>query len=113
MEVYMSDVQSASFLKELVPITQFNRGQASKIFDKLRSLPRLIVLKNNKPSAVIISPEEYERLSEVEENYTLLTEATKRLSNSRKSDYIPEKKVMEELNVTQKDVDDAEDVDIE
>ena len=36
-------------------------------------------LKNNQPSAVILSPEEYTRLTEIEENYTLLLEATSRL----------------------------------
>lgn len=109
----MSDSQSVFSFKELIPITQFNRGQASKIFDKLRSLPRLIVLKNNKPSAVIISPEEYERLSEVEENYALFTEAIKRLDKAKNSDYISAQQVLKALNLSQKDIDETEDVEIE
>lgn len=70
---------TATLLTRLVPITQFNRGQASRIFDRLRAEPELIVLKNNQPSAVILSPDEYTRLAEIEENYKLLLEATKRL----------------------------------
>ena len=55
---------TADVLNSLVSITQFNKGQASKIFDRLRTERQLVVLKNNAPSAVILSPEEYERLSE-------------------------------------------------
>ncbi len=37
-------------LNSLVPITQFNRGQASRIFDRLHQEDMLIVLKNNQPT---------------------------------------------------------------
>ena len=73
---------TTEMLNSLIPITQFNKGQASRIFDRLRTERQLIVLKNNSPSAVILSPEEYARLSEIEEDYRLLTEATERLANS-------------------------------
>ena len=36
---------TADILDSLVPITQFNRGQASRIFDRLHSENQLIVLK--------------------------------------------------------------------
>ena len=68
---------AANILNSLVPITQFNRGQASRIFDRLHTESQLVVLKNNQPAAVILSPEEYARLSEIEEDYFLLIEATK------------------------------------
>ena len=38
---------ASDFLQSLVPISQFNKGQAAKIFDRLRSEKELIVLKNN------------------------------------------------------------------
>ena len=47
---------TTDLLQSLVSITQFNRGQASRIFDRLHSERQLIVLKNNQPSAVILSP---------------------------------------------------------
>ena len=62
---------ASDFLQSLVPISQFNKGQAAKIFDRLRSEKELIVLKNNQPSAIILSPEEYTRLTEIEEDYFL------------------------------------------
>ena len=55
---------ATDFLQSLVPISQFNKGQAAKIFDRLHSEKELIVLKNNQPSAVILSLEEYTRLTE-------------------------------------------------
>ena len=40
-------------LQSLVPISQFNKGQAAKIFDRFHSEKKLVVLKNNQPSAII------------------------------------------------------------
>ena len=54
---------ATDFLQSLVPISQFNKGQAAKIFDRLHSEKELIVLKNNQPSAVILSPEEYTQIN--------------------------------------------------
>ena len=38
---------AADLLQSLVPISQFNKGQAAEIFDRLHSERELIVLKNN------------------------------------------------------------------
>ena len=103
---------AANVLSSLVPITQFNRGQASRIFDRLRTQAQLVVLKNNQPAAVILSPEEYARLSEIEEDYLLLTEANRRLSENTAPTSSTEE-VMKELGITQAELDAAEDVKIE
>ena len=47
---------TADILDSLVPITQFNRGQTSRIFDRLHTENRLIVLKNNQPAAIMYRP---------------------------------------------------------
>ena len=94
---------TADILDSLVPITQFNRGQASRIFDRLHSESRLIVLKNNQPAAIILSPSEFQRLSEIEENYTLLLEATRRLKEDSSSTTSREE-VMSELNISEADL---------
>ena len=100
---------TADILDSLVPITQFNRGQASKIFDRLHSESRLIVIKNNQPAAIILSPSEFQRLSEIEEDYTLLLEATRRLKKDSSSTYSRED-VMSELNINEADLAAAGDV---
>lgn len=94
---------SVDVLNSLVPITQFNRGQASRIFDRLHSENQLIVLKNNQPAAVILSPKEYERLSSIEEDYALLLEATKRLENN-KAPVSSMKDVMDELGISEEEL---------
>lgn len=103
---------AASILNSLVPITQFNRGQASRIFDRLHTESQLVVLKNNQPAAVILSPEEYARLSEIEEDYFLLIEATKRLANNN-APTAPLDKVMKELGIANDELAGTEDVEIE
>jgi len=52
-----------STLRSFVPISQFNKGQAGKIFDRLKTEPQIVVLKNNTPVAVLLSLEEYDRLT--------------------------------------------------
>lgn len=104
---------SKKVLKSLVPITQFNRGQASRIFERLLSEPQLIVLKNNQPSAVILSPEEYERLSEIEENYILLMEAAERLANMGEKPPQSFESVMSNLGINKQDLEGWENVEIE
>lgn len=102
-----------NILQSLVPISQFNRGKATKIFDRLRTEKELIVLKNNQPSAVILSPEEYARLTEIEEDYMLLLEANSRLESNGQKATVPWKTVLEGLGVSEEDLEKAEDVEIE
>lgn len=104
---------TANMLECLIPITQFNKGQASRIFDRLRTEKQLVVLKNNAPSAVILSPEEYARLSEIEEDYALLLEATQRLSESDNDSTLSFDTVMSNLGISEEDLNDVEDVVIE
>ena len=94
---------TADILDSLVPITQFNRGQASRIFDRLHTENRLIVLKNNQPAAIILSPSEFQRLSKIEEDYTLLLEATRRLKEDS-SPTSSRKELMSELYISEADL---------
>ena len=104
---------ATNLLNCLVPITQFNKGQASRIFDRLRTEKQLVVLKNNAPSAVILSPDEYARLAEIEEDYALLLEANERLENNKDKNTISFNDAMNALNITEEDLNHAEDVIIE
>ena len=103
---------TAEILNSLIPITQFNRGQASRIFDRLHTEKQLVVLKNNQPAAVILSPAEFSRLSEIEEDYTLLLEATERLANNT-APATSMKDVLKELGISDDELASAEDVVIE
>ena len=103
----------ANIMDCLVPISLFNKGQATKIFNRLRETKELFVLKNNQPSAVILSPEEYTRLTEIEENYMLLLEATNRLEENGTKPAIPMEAVMADLGISEKDLEAEEEGEIE
>lgn len=75
--------------EHLVPISEFSQGKAGRIFsDVAEHNTEYIVLKNNQPTAVLISVKEYketqkkveqlENLLERLENYRLLLLAEKR-----------------------------------
>ena len=51
-----------NLLNNLVSVTMFNQGQASKIFNRLQEEKQIVVLKNNVPTAILLSPDEYDRL---------------------------------------------------
>lgn len=112
MEVFTMAI-AADLLQSLVPISQFNKGQAAKIFDRLHSERELIVLKNNQPSAIILSPEEYTRLTEIEEDYYLLLEANKRIEENGDNKTVSLDSVMNYLGISKEELLEAEDVDIE
>ena len=103
---------AADIMNSLIPITLFNRGQASRIFDRLQSESQLVVLKNNQPAAVILSPEEFYRLNEIEEDYVLLLEAVRRLVNNDAPATSMEA-MLEELGISQDEINNVEDVVIE
>ena len=104
---------AANLLHSLVPISQFHKGQAAKIFDRLHSEKELIVLKNNQPSAIILSPEEYTRLTEIEEDYFLLLEANKRIEENGDKQTVSFDSVMRNLGISEQELLDTEDIDIE
>ncbi|MCD8373887.1 MAG: type II toxin-antitoxin system Phd/YefM family antitoxin [Oscillospiraceae bacterium] len=104
---------ATNLAKSLVSISQFNKGQASRIFDRLHSEPQLIVLKNNQPTAFILSPNEYDRLTELEEDYALLLEAYERLENRSSESGIPLADVMARHGITEEDLNRVGDVEIE
>ena len=51
-----------NLLNNLVSVTMFNQGQASKIFNRLHDEKQIVVLKNNVPTAVLLYPDEYYRV---------------------------------------------------
>ena len=105
-------INASQIINSLVPVTQFNRGQASRIFDRLHTESQLVVLKNNQPAAVILSPQEFARLSEIEEDYRLLLEASHRL-NEGSATATPMEDVMKELGIREDELDSGEDVALE
>ena len=79
--------------ERLVPISEFSQGKAGKIFnDVAKNNKEYIVLKNNQPTAVVISIQEYketqekiakfEKILEKVEEIRLMRLAKKGISNN-------------------------------
>ena len=85
----MTSVMSA--IKNTVPITQFNRGLAGKIFEEVKQTGAKVVMKNNTAECVLLSPEEYVRLMDELNDARLLAVASERMAH-----YDPSKLISEE-----------------
>lgn len=79
-----SDVMSMALLeltKRLVPISDFSQGKAGKIFsDVAENNNEYIVLKNNQPTAVLLSIAEYRN---TQEKVAMLEEILEKIENIR------------------------------
>lgn len=97
-----------SVMRSIVPITRFNKGEASRIFEEVEVSGTKIVMKNNRPACVLISPEKYESLMEMLSDYILLEEAEARMAHFDPKEAMSPKEVMESLGITDADLDDVE-----
>ena len=99
-----------------VPISRFNRGLAGKIFEDVRKNGTKVVIKNNRPECVIMSPETYlriqEKLEELED-MRLAAIAEKRLAHMDPSKLISHDEMMRQLGLTDEDLEGFEDVELE
>lgn len=108
----MDQMSTVGMMKKIVPITRFNKGEANKIFDEVQSTGTKIVMKNNRPACVLVSPEQYESLIEMLSDYLLLAEADRRMAANNDAENISHEDLMRSLGITQEELD-AVDVEIE
>ena len=97
----MANVSSA--IRNTIPISRFNRGLAGKIFDEVRATGPKVVMRNNQPECVLLSPEEYLRMVDELEDAKLLALAEERLANYDPEKLISEEEVWKELGLTEED----------
>ena len=82
----METMSITEMMKAMIPITRFNKGEANKIFDEVQTEGTKIVVKNNKPACILLSPARYESLIETLSDYMLYTEAENRIKNNSDSE---------------------------
>ena len=86
-----------------VPLTDLNRGKASKIMETLKEKGRSIfIVKNNKPEAVMISMKDYEEYRE----YLFYKEVNKRaIAYAAESGFTYSRdEIMKEYGITEEDL---------
>ena len=97
-------ISAAELMESIVPITKLNQGGAGRIIDEVRKDGCRIIVKNNVPVAVILSPEEYKYMEEEIEDYRLLLEAQRRLKDSGKKN-LSEAELLKKLGVSPDEID--------
>lgn len=103
-EVSKTDLRD--IIGKLISVSDLSRGMASKIIQKVgKDKEQYIVVKNNKPEAVILSVEEYMELMEAKEDLQLL-----QLADSRMKNYVPEETashddVLKRYNIKEENLD--------
>ncbi len=103
----MSDMSVAGMMKRIIPITRFNKGEAAKIFDEVENTGAKIVVKNNVPACVLLSPEQYDFLIEMVSDYMLYLEAENRISQNS-DEVLSREEVMHNLGISSEELDDIE-----
>ena len=107
----MESVMSA--IKNTVPISQFNRGLAGKIFEDVKQSGAKVVMKNNVAECVLISPEEYVRLMDEVNDARLLAVASERMAHFNPATLISEEEMNRRLGITEDNLTGFDEVDIE
>ena len=107
----INNVLRGNVLDALIPISRFNKGEANKIFDEVRSSGYKIVVKNNAPACVLLAPERYKELTDIFDDHYLLTLAEERLKNDN-APTIPFEEILAKDGLTIADIEAMEDVEI-
>lgn len=103
----LGDFSVKNMLNSIIPISRFNKGEANKIFDEVSQSGYKIVVKNNSPTCVLLTPKKYEELMEIVEDYYLLAEASTRQANDKGITF-SQSEVMKRLGISEKSLNDIE-----
>lgn len=107
----MANVLSA--INRTLSISLFNRGLAGQIFSEVRRTGAKVVMKNNTAECVLLSPEEYVSLMDEVNDARLTALAMKRLENITDSTLVSAETVNSELGISEEDLADADEVELE
>ena len=96
-------------LMESVPITKFNRGKAGQIFGEIKKNNEIrVVLKNNEPEVVIMSPAQYNSIVaslEGYREYRLYKKVAARIASQNPGDKTyTEEDIMQKFGISEEDI---------
>lgn len=102
------DLRSA--LDHMISVSDLGRGQASKVVNDVeKNKEQYIVVKNNKPQAIIISIDEYMDLMEAREELDLFMLAQERIGKGSEKESIEFNEVLSDLGISMDELDDIKD----
>lgn len=100
-------------INHTIPISQFHKGMAAQIFSDVRKSGAKVVIKNNEPECVLMSPSDYMDFMEELADARLELLALKRIANGALDHTSTQKEVMESFGITEDDLAAMEEVEIE
>lgn len=100
-------------LTATVPISLFNQGNAGKIFKDVKETGPKVVIKNNVPECVLISPDEYIELMDALNDAKLLAIAMQRMESANLDEAIDAEEIYKKYNITEEDLEGYDEVEIE
>lgn len=102
--VHKTDLRN--IMDKLISVYDLSGGVASKIIQKVeKDKEKYIVVKNNKPEAVILSVEEYDELMETKEDLELLQMSNSRIKNYDPEETVSHEDVLKRYNIDEKKLD--------
>ena len=101
----IGSLAAKDFISSIVPISRFNKGEAGKIFSEVKRCGFKVVLKNNEPTCILLSPDVYEEIKEALEDYRLLVEAEERMKKAGENDFVSAEEAMKVLGITEADLE--------
>ena len=104
----MSEMSVMNIMKSIVPITRFNKGEANRSFDEVEASGTKIVMKNNRPVCILMSPAQYETLMEMLSDYITREEAERRMIDYDPKESINQEEMMKSLGISPDELDDIE-----
>ncbi|MBR0311816.1 MAG: type II toxin-antitoxin system Phd/YefM family antitoxin [Oscillospiraceae bacterium] len=107
----MNSIRGA--IENTVSISLFNKGLAGKIFEEVRQNGAKLVMKNNAPECVLLSPDEYIRLLDEMNDAKLASLAVERMSRYDPGSVISQEAVDSEFGFTPDGIADAEALELE
>lgn len=102
----------AALLENIVSASAFNKGQSARCFEKASDGLPVIVVKNNLPYRVVMTSDDYMRMSELEQDNALLQIALARLEANAGRPAIPAAEAYADLGIDMSQVDAMEDVEL-
>lgn len=100
-------------IENTVSISMFNKGLAGKIFADVRNFGAKVVMKNNAPECVLLSPDEYIKLMDEVNDARLLALATTRMNHFDASLLVPQATVDAEFGFTKEKLAEIEEIEFE
>lgn len=107
----MSSIRST--IENTIPISLFNRDLAGKIFDEVKRYGTKVVMKNNTPECVLLSPDEYIRLLDEVNDARLLASAAGRMSHFNPATLISQERMDQQFGFTPSDYENTDDIEFE